>query len=149
MGTAHYEPETVTVKGELAQAKSVIDTETGEALHTKDIDNKLKSSKPYKQWLRDNARHIASYDTTVTVPIEGEALNIYQKMFQVTLEERDQVLKPLAQSGNEAVGLWVTIPWLSCPRVSDRSMTTSAEVRAGNKSTNRSSPGSDCNVTRS
>ena len=83
----------------------VIDTETGEVLHTKDIDNKLKSSKPYKQWLRDNARHIeASYDTTVTVPIEGEALDVYQKMFQVTLEERDQVLKPLAQSGNEAVG---------------------------------------------
>ena len=38
------------------------------------------------------------------MPIEGEALDVYQKMFQVTLEERDQVLKPLAQSGNEAVG---------------------------------------------
>ena len=106
VGTYHYEPETVTAKGRVGPGQIlVIDTETGEVLHTKDIDNKLKSSKPYKQWLRDNARHIeASYDTTVTVPIEGEALNIYQKMFQVTLEERDQVLKPLAQSGNEAVG---------------------------------------------
>lgn len=106
VGTYHYEPETVTAKGRVGPGQIlVIDTETGEVLHTKDIDNKLKSSKPYKQWLRDNARHIeASYDTTVTVPIEGEALDVYQKMFQVTLEERDQVLKPLAQSGNEAVG---------------------------------------------
>ena len=89
----------------MAQAKSLSLIPRREVLHTKDIDNKLKSSKPYKQWLRDNARHIeASYDTTVTVPIEGEALDVYQKMFQVTLEERDQVLKPLAQSGNEAVG---------------------------------------------
>ena len=106
VGTYHYEPEAVTAKGRVGPGQIlVIDTETGEVLHTKDIDNKLKSSKPYKQWLRDNARHIeASYDTTVTVPIEGEALDVYQKMFQVTLEERDQVLKPLAQSGNEAVG---------------------------------------------
>ena len=106
VGTYHYEPDTVTAKGRVGPGQIlVIDTETGEVLHTKDIDNKLKSSKPYKQWLRDNARHIeASYDTTVTAPIEGDELDVYQKMFQVTLEERDQVLKPLAQSGNEAVG---------------------------------------------
>lgn len=106
VGTYHYEPENVTAKGRVGPGQIlVIDTATGEVLHTKDIDNKLKSSKPYKQWLRDNARHIeASYGTTVTAPIEGDALDIYQKMFQVTLEERDQVLKPLAESGNEAVG---------------------------------------------
>jgi glutamate synthase (NADPH/NADH) large chain len=106
VGTYHYEPENVTAKGRVGPGQIlVIDTATGEVLHTKDIDNKLKSSKPYKQWLRDNARHIeASYGTTVTAPIEGDALDVYQKMFQVTLEERDQVLKPLAESGNEAVG---------------------------------------------
>ena len=106
VGTYHYEPETVTAKGRVGPGQIlVIDTETGEVLHTKDIDAKLKTSKPYKQWLRDNARHIeASYDTTVSAPIEGDELDVYQKMFQVTLEERDQVLKPLAESGNEAVG---------------------------------------------
>lgn len=106
VGTYHYEPETVTAKGRVGPGQIlVIDTETGEVLHTKDIDNKLKSSKPYKQWLRDNARHIeTSYETTVTAPIEGDTLDVYQKMFQVTLEERDQVLKPLSESGNEAVG---------------------------------------------
>ena len=106
VGTYHYEPETVTAKGRVGPGQIlVIDTVTGEVLHTKDIDNKLKKSQPYKQWLRDNSRHIeAAYDTTVTAPIQGEALDVYQKMFQVTLEERDQVLKPLAESGNEAVG---------------------------------------------
>ena len=106
VGTHHYEPETVVAKGRVGPGQIlVIDTETGEVLHTKDIDNKLKTSKPYKRWLRDNARHIeASYDTKVSAPIEGDELDIYQKMFQVSLEERDQVLKPLAESGNEAVG---------------------------------------------
>lgn len=106
VGTYHYEPEAVVAKGRVGPGQIlVIDTTTGEILHTKDIDAQLKTSKPYKQWLRDNARHIeASYDTSVTAPIEGQALDVYQKMFQVSLEERDQVLKPLAQSGNEAVG---------------------------------------------
>ena len=106
VGTYHYEPETVVAKGRVGPGQIlVIDTETGEVLHTKDIDNKLKTSKPYKRWLRENARHIeASYDTTVSAPIEGDELDVYQKMFQVSLEERDQVLKPLAESGNEAVG---------------------------------------------
>ena len=36
--------------------------------------------------------------------IELEQLDSYMKMFQVTFEERDQVLRPLAESGNEAVG---------------------------------------------
>ena len=106
VGTYHYEPEAVVAKGRVGPGQIlVIDTTTGEVLHTKDIDAQLKTSKPYKQWLRDNARHIeASYDTAVTAPIEGQELDVYQKMFQVSLEERDQVLKPLAQSGNEAVG---------------------------------------------
>ena len=106
VGTYHYEPEAVVAKGRVGPGQIlVIDTTTGEVLHTKDIDAQLKTSKPYKQWLRDNARHIeASYDTSVTAPIEGQELDVYQKMFQVSLEERDQVLKPLAQSGNEAVG---------------------------------------------
>ncbi|MDA8591234.1 glutamate synthase large subunit [Luminiphilus sp.] len=106
VGTYHYEPEAVVAKGRVGPGQIlVIDTTTGEVFHTKDIDAQLKTSKPYKQWLRDNARHIeASYDTSVTAPIEGPELDVYQKMFQVSLEERDQVLKPLAQSGNEAVG---------------------------------------------
>ena len=106
VGTYHYEPETVVAKGRVGPGQIlVIDTASGEVLHTKDIDNQLKTSKPYKRWLRDNARHIeASYDTIVSAPLESAQLDIYQKMFQVSLEERDQVLKPLAESGNEAVG---------------------------------------------
>src|SRR5690606_25342807 len=38
----------------------------------------------------------ASYD--------AEQLKHYMKMFQVTFEERDQVLRPLAEQGQEAVG---------------------------------------------
>ena len=40
----------------------------------------------------------------MTPGIDAERLDNYMKMFQVSFEERDQVLRPLAESGNEAVG---------------------------------------------
>ena len=74
-------------------------------LHTDDIDELLKTRQPYKQWLRQNARLIeGSYTAEPVAAISGPELDVYQKMFQVSFEERDQVLRPLAESGNEAVG---------------------------------------------
>src|SRR5690606_8576338 len=35
---------------------------------------------------------------------DADQLRQYMKMFQVTFEERDQVLRPLAEQGQEAVG---------------------------------------------
>src|SRR5690606_36340862 len=44
----------------------------------------------------DDDQGVASY--------EADQLRQYMKMFQVTFEERDQVLRPLAEQGQEAVG---------------------------------------------
>ena len=106
VGTYDYAPESVTAKGRVGPGQIlVIDTETGKVFHTKDIDDQLKSGHPYKRWLREHARHIeGSYDGQLTSPVDPAEVDLYQKMFQVSLEERDQVLKPLAESGNEAVG---------------------------------------------
>ena len=37
-------------------------------------------------------------------PLSADALNAYQKLFGVTFEERDQVLRVLAEAGQEAIG---------------------------------------------
>ena len=37
-------------------------------------------------------------------PFESGTLKAYQKLFQVTLEEADQVLRVLAEAGQEAIG---------------------------------------------
>ena len=44
----------------------------------------------------DDDHGVASYD--------ADQLKQYMKMFQVTFEERDQVLRPLGEQGQEAVG---------------------------------------------
>ena len=108
IGVWDYKPEDVIAKGRVGPGQILaVDTETGQVLHTDDIDNRLKSRHPYKQWLRKNALRIQA---TLDDHDHGSAfydvdrLKQYMKMFQVTYEERDQVLRPLAEQGQEAVG---------------------------------------------
>ncbi|MDG1012222.1 MAG: glutamate synthase large subunit [Luminiphilus sp.] len=106
IGTHGYSTADVIAKGRVGPGQMlVVDTQEGKVLHTDDIDNMLKSRHPYKRWLRDNARYIeGSFDGESAPGISASELDTYQKMFQVSFEERDQVLRPLAESGNEAVG---------------------------------------------
>src|SRR5690606_17282527 len=107
IGTWDYKPENVVAKGRVGPGQIfAVDTVSGEILHTADIDNRLKVSKPYKKWLRDHATLIESTLEPERQPelVTGEPLKAYQKMFQVSFEEREQVLKPLAESANEGVG---------------------------------------------
>ena len=106
IGTYAYKNEDVVAKGRVGPGQILmVDTHTGELLHTKEIDDRLKSRQPYKRWLREKAQRIeGTFGGEMAAGIEPEQLDSYMKMFQVTFEERDQVLRPLAESGNEAVG---------------------------------------------
>ncbi|KXS38972.1 MAG: glutamate synthase (NADPH/NADH) large chain [Halomonadaceae bacterium T82-2] len=107
IGVHDYAPESVVAKGRVGPGQVLgIDTETGEVLHTPDVDNRLKSAYPYKRWLKEHAHYLESALTELArfQPFDRDVLNVHQKMFQVTFEERDQLLRPLAESGQEAVG---------------------------------------------
>ena len=108
IGVWDYKPEEVIAKGRVGPGQILaVDTETGQVLDTDSIDNRLKSRHPYKQWLRKNALRIQA---TIDDHDHGSAfydvdqLKQYMKMYQVTFEERDQVLRPLGEQGYEAVG---------------------------------------------
>ncbi|MFP3443071.1 hypothetical protein R0K18_35580, partial [Pantoea sp. SIMBA_133] len=75
-------------------------------LHTSDIDERLKSAYPYKRWLKQEAQFLESALTELAAfkNMDADTLQVQQKMFQVSFEERDQVLRPLGESGQEAVG---------------------------------------------
>ena len=108
IGTHAYKPEDVVAKGRVGPGQILaVDTHTGEVLHTDDIDGRLKAAHPYKKWLKENAIRIeatldSDHDSFKVMP--ADELKVHMKMFQVTFEERDQILRPLAESSQEAVG---------------------------------------------
>ncbi|NRA42640.1 MAG: glutamate synthase large subunit [Pseudomonadales bacterium] len=107
IGSYSYQPSDVVTKGRIGPGQILsVDTETGELLLTEDIDQRLKTAKPYKQWLREKAVRIetvlsgaVSHET-----MDDDTLSAFMKQFQVSFEERDQVLRPVAEGGQEAVG---------------------------------------------
>jgi glutamate synthase (NADPH/NADH) large chain len=106
IGTYNYKSEDVVAKGRVGPGQILmVDTQTGEVLQDDEINNRLKSRQPYKRWLKEKAQRIeGTFGGEMTPGIEPGQLDTYMKMFQVSFEERDQVLRPLAESGNEAVG---------------------------------------------
>lgn len=107
IGVYDYAPEEVVAKGRLQPGQMIaVDTETGKLLLPKDIDEDLASRHPYKQWLHDNARAIKSqlHGGAASEAMSADQLKIYEKLFQISYEERDQVIRVLAEAGQEAIG---------------------------------------------
>ena len=106
VGTHGYKSEDVVAKGRVGPGQILmIDTQTGELLQNDEIDNRLKSRQPYKRWLKEKSQRIeGTFGGELAAGIDAAQLDTYMKMFQVSFEERDQVLRPLAETGNEGVG---------------------------------------------
>jgi len=108
VGVYDYKPEDVVRKGRLKPGEMLaVDTQEGVIIEPSEIDERLKSRHPYKQWL---AQHTQRLETSINedplsfAPFEKDELNVYEKHFQLTFEEREQVLKVLAKAGQEAIG---------------------------------------------
>ncbi|MEZ5585181.1 MAG: glutamate synthase central domain-containing protein [Candidatus Competibacteraceae bacterium] len=107
IGVCDEAPENIVAKGRMGPGEMLaVDTETGRLLQAPDIVNDLKHRQPYGRWLSNNIRRLRSlYAEEPLVPQWSlEQLAVYEKLFQVSFEERDQVLRVLAESGQEAVG---------------------------------------------
>ncbi|WP_018948996.1 glutamate synthase large subunit [Thioalkalivibrio sp. ALMg11] len=109
IGVYDYAPEDVVAKGRLKPGQMLaVDTESGELLQPEDVDRINRTRQPYRQWLRAQVKHLKSQldDNQLFSgePMPPERLETYEKLFDVTFEERDQILRVLAEAGQEAVG---------------------------------------------
>jgi len=110
IGVYDYKNEDVVMKGRLKPGEMIaIDTETGEFLLPADVDNQLKNRHPYRKWMTEHAKHIESVleereEPQIIKPMEKDRLDAAEKLFQVSFEERDQILRVLAEGSQEAVG---------------------------------------------
>jgi glutamate synthase (NADPH/NADH) large chain len=107
-GVWDYAPEDVVRKGKLGPGEIVaLDLQTGTLLETRDVDAMLKARHPYKAWLKKGVRYLESdlIDPRLAAePMDRETLAVYQKMFAITAEEREEIIRVLAEDESEAVG---------------------------------------------
>ncbi|GMR16068.1 MAG: glutamate synthase large subunit [Gammaproteobacteria bacterium] len=107
IGVYQYAPEDVAQKGRLKPGQMLaVDTQTGELITPEMVDDRLKSAQPYKKWMTENAIHLESQLNAENGAdaMEADTLDVYQKLFQVSFEERDQIIRILGEDGQEAIG---------------------------------------------
>src|SRR6202522_2562518 len=107
-GVWDYLPEDVVKKGKLGPGEILaLDLQTCELMDTREVDDLLKSRHPYKVWLKKGVRYLQTdlIDPRLAAePFDRDTLAVCQKMFNVSVEERDDIIRVLAEDESEAVG---------------------------------------------
>ncbi|MDY6982847.1 MAG: glutamate synthase central domain-containing protein, partial [Pseudomonadota bacterium] len=108
IGVNAYKPEEVVAKGRVGPGQMlVVDTQEGKILHSDDVANYLKGRQPYAKWITERASFLESHlseEITKLKPLSPDECEQHMKAFQVTFEETDQVLRPLAEKAAEGTG---------------------------------------------
>ena len=110
VGIWEYGEDEVIEKGRVGPGEMLaIDTYTGKVFTSKNIDDDLKVRHPYREWLNKNIRRLVPFHKLDAEKIGKRAFSDlemaqYHKMFNYSYEEIQQVVKTLAENGQEATG---------------------------------------------
>lgn len=110
VGIWDYGEDEVIEKGRVGPGQMLaIDTNNGKIYLNSDIDDDLKSRHPYKKWLNDHIRRLIPFEEMETDLVGKRTFNDaqlaqYHKLFNYSFEEINQVIKSLAENGQEATG---------------------------------------------
>ena len=101
-------PENIVAKGKLGPGEMLaIDLHEGRLLQSADIDAINRERAPFKRWLKQGVTYLSAelIDPSLAAePFDAVTLRRFQKLFQLTREERESVLRVLAETEQEATG---------------------------------------------
>ena len=108
VGVYDYGEHTVVRKGRLSPGEMLaVDLRNGRLLTNEQIHDELKARHPYKRWLKRGIRYLDSelVDRHMAAePFDANTLATYQKMFNLSREELNEIVSVLAKAEQEAVG---------------------------------------------
>ena len=101
-------PENIIAKGKLGPGEMLaVDLLEGRLLASEDIDAINRERAPFKRWLKQGVTYLTAdlIDPSLAAePFDAATLRRFQKLFQLTREERESVLRVLAETEQEATG---------------------------------------------
>ncbi len=104
-------PERVKRRGRLGPGEMIaVDTQTGKLWKSNAIDDNLKARHAYREWMTENVIRVWNNDeqerkaATKFMRESSGQLPTYQKLFGLSAEECEAVIKPMALQSQEAVG---------------------------------------------
>jgi len=109
VGIWDYAPDEVLEKGRVGPGELlVIDTMNGKIWRSWDIDNELKSRHPYRRWLQNNSRSLIPIEQLDEEKhgkrgLDDDELLTRQKLFGYSIDEIDQAVRVLGETGREAI----------------------------------------------
>ncbi len=107
-GTLEIDENNILERGRLQSGQMIgLDLNHGKVLKEDDINDYLKSSQNYVEWLTKDMEYLQEYiDESFldTSDYKVKELETKQKYFNITYEVLDQVIEPMANEGKEPVG---------------------------------------------
>ncbi len=107
-GTYDIAPADITAKGKLGPGEMIaVDLYSGELLNSDAIDAVNRARAPFKRWLKQGLKYLISdlIDPALAAePFDAPTLQRFQKLFHLTREEREDVLRVIAETEQEAIG---------------------------------------------
>jgi len=111
VGVWDYAEADVVEKGRVGPGEMfVVDTQGGKVWRSREIDEVLKLRHPYADWLSENIIRIANNDELeetaahVYMKEASKGLPVFQKLFGISNEEREHVIRVMAENAVEATG---------------------------------------------
>ncbi|WP_024953870.1 glutamate synthase large subunit [Sulfurospirillum arcachonense] len=107
-GVIDIEEENILERGRLQSGQMIgIDLKFGKVMKSNEIDDYLKSSNRYADWLNNNLVYLQEFveiPFSETSDYKRDKLVYEQRFFNVTQEVKDMVLTPMLKDGKEGVG---------------------------------------------
>ncbi|MDZ4814300.1 MAG: glutamate synthase large subunit [Pseudomonadota bacterium] len=107
-GVYDIAPAEITAKGKLGPGEMIaVDLYSGELLDSAAIDTINRGRAPFKRWLKQGLKYLISdlIDPALAAePFDSATLQRFQKLFHLTREEREDVLRVIAETEQEAIG---------------------------------------------
>jgi glutamate synthase (NADPH/NADH) large chain len=109
VGVWDYKEEDVVEKDRVGPGEMLAaDIQTGQIWRSNKIDDSLKNRHPYREWLRENTirlrsnRKLEREGAQKHINDDIKRIGIYQKLFNCSIEEQQNVLRVMADNAQEA-----------------------------------------------